>query len=193
MGKKQEERSRTTPATENEHRHTYPDHWERYEFAAQHVLGKKVLDVACGCGYGTAFLAVKAGRCATGLDIDHNSVEWNLKYYGSQADYISEIIAAVLAAHENQNEQFAAYNVEPAVYITVREKADIACDCLGLDPANVDYQFTGGDRGWKGDVPIVRLDIEKIKKIGWRPTRTSAQALREPMLAMLEDIRSGLE
>jgi UDP-glucose 4-epimerase len=107
--------------------------------------------------------------------------------------HVSDIIAAVLIAHENQNEQFAAYNVAPGDYITVREIADIACGCLGLDPANVDYQFTGGDRGWKGDVPIVRLSIEKIKKLGWRPTRTSAQALREAMLAMLEDIRSGLK
>ena len=107
--------------------------------------------------------------------------------------YVSDVIAAVLTAHERQDEHFAAYNVATGDYITVREIADIACDCLGLDPANVDYQFTGGDRGWKGDVPIVRLEIEKIKKIGWRPTRTSAQALREAILAMLEDIRSGLE
>jgi len=106
--------------------------------------------------------------------------------------HVSDIIAAVMNAHENQNEQFAAYNVATGDYITVREIADIACNCLGLDPANVDYQFTGGDRGWKGDIPIVRLSIEKIKNFGWRPTRTSAQALREAMLAMLEDIRRGL-
>lgn len=106
--------------------------------------------------------------------------------------HVSDIIAAVMNAHENQNEQFAAYNVATGDYTTVREIADIACDCLGLDPANVDYQFTGGDRGWKGDIPIVRLSIEKIKNLGWRPTRTSAQAVREAMLAMLEDLRSGL-
>ncbi len=107
--------------------------------------------------------------------------------------HVNDIIEAVLTAHENQKEKFAAYNVAPGDYITVREIADIACNCLGLDPATVDYQFTGGDRGWKGDVPIVRLNIEKIKKLGWRPTRTSAQALREAMLTMLEDLRGGLE
>ena len=107
--------------------------------------------------------------------------------------HISDILSAVMNAHENQQEQFAAYNVATGDYTTVREIADIACDCLGLNPANVDYQFTGGDRGWKGDIPICRLSIEKIKKLGWRPTRNSAQALREAILAMLEDIRSGLE
>jgi hypothetical protein len=116
-----------------------------------------------------------------------------LKYYGSQAGYVSDIIAAVLTAHECQDEYFTAYNVATGDYIMVREIADIAYDCLGLDTENVYYQFTGGDRGWKGDVPIVRLDIEKIKKMRWRPTLTSAQALREAMLAMLEYIRSGLE
>ena len=32
-------------------------HMERYEFAAQHLSGACVLDMACGCGYGTALLA----------------------------------------------------------------------------------------------------------------------------------------
>lgn len=86
MGKKEEERSRISPATENEPLHKYPDHWKRNDFAAQHMRCKKVRDLACGCGYETAFLAVKAGWRATGLDIDYVAMKWALKYYGSQAD-----------------------------------------------------------------------------------------------------------
>jgi hypothetical protein len=55
----------------------------------------------------------------------------------------------------------------------------------------VTYAFTGGDRGWRGDVPIVRLNIAKMRSLGWAPTRTSAQALREAMQSMLADLRAG--
>ena len=38
---------------------------------------------------------------------------------------------------------------------------------------------------------VVRLNIDKIRGLGWRPTRSSAEALREAMLAMLADLKSG--
>ena len=40
---------------------------------------------------------------------------------------------------------------------------------LGLDPADVRYEYTGGDRGWKGDVPVVRLNTDRIRALGWTP------------------------
>jgi UDP-glucose 4-epimerase len=52
----------------------------------------------------------------------------------------------------------------------------------------VKYEFTGGDRGWKGDVPIVRFDCSKIKALGWRARRTSAEAVTGAMKAMLEEL-----
>lgn len=39
------------------------DHFSRYEFAAGFVAGKRVVDIACGTGYGSALLAAaKADR-----------------------------------------------------------------------------------------------------------------------------------
>jgi UDP-glucose 4-epimerase len=50
----------------------------------------------------------------------------------------------------------------------------------------VTLEFTGGDRGWKGDVPVVRLNTARIRALGWRNQMTSAEALRASMRAMLE-------
>ena len=83
------------------------------------------------------------------------------------------------------------YNVATGDYITVAEIADLAVECVGLDPSDVRYEYTGGDRGWKGDVPVVRLSIERIRGLGWSPTRTSREALRESMTALVEDARAG--
>ena len=40
------------------------------------------------------------------------------------------------------------------------------------------FEYTGGDRGWKGDVPIVRLDTDRIRALGWRAPGSSREALR---------------
>ena len=107
--------------------------------------------------------------------------------------HVEDVVSAVLTAHEKVKAPFEAFNVATGDYITVREIADLASECVGLAPGSVRYEYTGGDRGWKGDVPVVRLSIEKIKRLGWRPTRTSAEALREAMLAMLADLKAGRE
>jgi UDP-glucose 4-epimerase len=112
---------------------------------------------------------------------------WQSKSYV----HVGDVVSAVLLAHERSTAPFEAFNVATGDYITVKEIADLACSCLGLQPAQVRFEFTGGDRGWKGDVPVVRLSIARIKALGWRPTRTSAEALREAMLAMLADLNAG--
>jgi UDP-glucose 4-epimerase len=55
----------------------------------------------------------------------------------------------------------------------------------------VRFDFTGGDRGWKGDVPIVRFDCSKIRALGWRNRRSSAEALSDAMEAMRKEIESS--
>jgi UDP-glucose 4-epimerase len=72
-------------------------------------------------------------------------------------------------------------------YITVSEIAQLALEVVGLSTDRVKLEFSGGDRGWKGDVPIVRLNTDRIRQLGWTCTRTSKEALRQSMLAMLQD------
>jgi hypothetical protein len=38
---------------------------------------------------------------------------------------------------------------------------------------------------------VVRLSIEKMGRLGWRPSRGSREGLREAMAAMLADLRAG--
>jgi UDP-glucose 4-epimerase len=105
--------------------------------------------------------------------------------------HVSDVVSAVLLVHERCTRPFEAFNVATGDYITVTEIANLACECLGLPAGLVKYEYTGGDRGWKGDVPVVRLSIDKIRALGWRPAHTSAEALREAMLAMLADLKAG--
>jgi UDP-glucose 4-epimerase len=104
--------------------------------------------------------------------------------------HVRDIVDAVLLAHGRSKERFAAFNVVTD-YITVTEIARLAAECVGLDPAGVEFEYTGGNRGWKGDVPIVRLNAERIRHLGWVCGSSSRAALRDSMLAMLEDLKRG--
>jgi UDP-glucose 4-epimerase len=105
--------------------------------------------------------------------------------------HVEDILAAVFLAAEKSTQRFDLFNVATDDYITVREIADIAVAASGLAPESVPYDFTGGDRGWKGDVPVVRFDVTKIKSLGWRAARTSAQAVRDAIVAMRAEIENG--
>lgn len=113
---------------------------------------------------------------------------------GSQSkSYIAvdDVVRAVLLASARVTAPYEAFNVATGDYITVKEIAALAVDCVGLDPRTVDVEFAGGDRGWRGDVPIVRLDTHKIRSLGWSQMRSSREALQWSMLAMLADPRQA--
>jgi UDP-glucose 4-epimerase len=105
--------------------------------------------------------------------------------------HVYDVVRAVLTAHVSSAKPFQVYNVATGDYITVTEIAELAVECLGLRPTEVEFQYTGGDRGWKGDVPVVRLNTDRIRSIGWRCERTSREALRQSILSMLPDLTAG--
>ncbi len=98
--------------------------------------------------------------------------------------YIDDVLDAIMATATGDQPCYDIYNVATGDYITVLEIAKLAAEVCGLDSAKVFYELTGGDRGWKGDVPIVRFNTDKIHKLGWRCKHTSASALQLSMRAM---------
>ncbi|HEY7373332.1 MAG TPA: NAD-dependent epimerase/dehydratase family protein [Polyangia bacterium] len=105
--------------------------------------------------------------------------------------HVDDVVRAVLTAHARTTAPFAAYNVATGDYITVREIAELVVACVGLAPGSVRFAFTGGDRGWKGDVPIVRLNTDRIRTLGWRCERPTREALRASIAAMIPDMQAG--
>jgi UDP-glucose 4-epimerase len=102
--------------------------------------------------------------------------------------HVEDVLAAVNTVAAATGPCYDVFNVATEDYITVREIADLAVQISGLEPGDVRYEFTGGDRGWKGDVPVVRFDCTKIKALGWHCDRNSAQAVGDAMAAMREEL-----
>jgi len=104
---------------------------------------------------------------------------------GSQSKsyiYVLDVVRAVLHVHDTVHQPFSAHNVATGDYITVKEIAEIAAEVVGCNPV---FEFAGGDRGWKGDVPIVRLNTDRIRATGWVCSLSSKAALAKSMQAML--------
>jgi UDP-glucose 4-epimerase len=110
--------------------------------------------------------------------------------------YVDDVIDAMLLVYENSKSESAAcfdvFNVATDDYITVTDIAYIASDIAGLSKDSVNYQYTGGNRGWKGDVPKVLFDVSKIKKLGWRASKTSFQAIEASITSMYQELENGI-
>jgi UDP-glucose 4-epimerase len=83
---------------------------------------------------------------------------------------------------------FDIFNVATQDYITVKEIDVLACSAVGVNSDNVDFQYSGGDRGWNGDVPKVLFNTEKIRSLGWLNKFTSEVAISKS----LEDMHAKL-
>lgn len=105
--------------------------------------------------------------------------------------HVDDVLDAIFTADVRCPDRYSVFNVATNDYITVNEIAELAVEVMGLPRDSVRLEHTGGDRGWKGDVPIVRFDCARIRALGWRCQRTSVQAMRDSMAAMREEIRGG--
>ena len=90
---------------------------------------------------------------------------------------------------DSQTIGYDVFNVGTNDSLTVRDVADIVVERMGL--ANVRYDFTGGARGWKADVPVYKLDSRKIRSHGWSSQRNSREAVTAAVDSMLQDLKAG--
>lgn len=75
------------------------DHMIRYAFVAPFVAGKRVLDISCGTGYGTQFMAQQGAAEVVGVDVDESAVNFASKFHAhphakfiqSDAHYVQQL------------------------------------------------------------------------------------------------------
>jgi UDP-glucose 4-epimerase len=99
--------------------------------------------------------------------------------------HVSECVDAIQHVVEGADEPLNTYNLGTRTTTSVTRIADIVSDELGVDP---EYSYTGGDRGWTGDVPKMRLSIEKLSALGWEPLVESDEAVRRSARELIDEI-----
>jgi len=89
--------------------------------------------------------------------------------------HVEDCVDAMLHVVESDACDETFYNIGTRDTVSVTRIAEVVSDVMNLSPA---FEYTGGERGWKGDVPRMRLDIERILSTGWEPTMDSEKSVR---------------
>ena len=90
--------------------------------------------------------------------------------------YVEDLVEAILFIMESQDKGVNIYNIGVDGKTSVRRIADMVCKSMGLN--DVEYRFTGGNIGWKGDVPSFQYNLEKIHEKGWKARHTSDESVQ---------------
>ncbi|QIB73774.1 NAD-dependent epimerase/dehydratase family protein [Halogeometricum borinquense] len=106
--------------------------------------------------------------------------------------HVEDCVRAISHVVENAEQSMNTYNLGTRTTTSVTTIADIVSDVMDLDP---EYEYTGGDRGWEGDVPRMRLSIEKLSALGWEPDASSDDAVRRATRELAAELRDeyGIE
>jgi UDP-glucose 4-epimerase len=89
--------------------------------------------------------------------------------------HVQDGVDAILLAINKSQEKSNIFNLGNKEWINVVDLANLVCATAGFDKVN--YTFSGGIRGWKGDTPFVHLDIKKITSLGWSPRHSVEETI----------------
>ena len=89
--------------------------------------------------------------------------------------YVKDLVEGILYITEHANEKYNVYMLGTDTRTKVKEIAAMVIEEMGL---RAKITYTGGDRGWKGDVPEFRYDLTKVNQLGWKAKYTSNDAVR---------------
>ena len=101
--------------------------------------------------------------------------------------YVTECVDGIMHGFEHADEEINVFNLGVDSVTEVTRIGELVVEEMGLE--NVTFTYTGGKRGWKGDVPHFQFDINKIKKLGWEANLSSDETVRK---AIQDLLRMGL-
>ena len=120
--------------------------------------------------------------------LDENPKELEILGDGKQTKSyleVHECIAAMLYATGKARGTVNIFNIGSEDWIDVKSIAEIVTEEMHLP--HTKFRFTGGERGWVGDVPRMQLSVEKIKGLRWKPQTGSRESVRIAVKDLLKE------
>lgn len=96
--------------------------------------------------------------------------------------YVKDLVEAMLFILENSNDKLNIFNVGVETRTKVKEIAEMVIKEMNLTPV---IEYSGGEKGWMGDVPVFNYDLKKINKLGWKAKNSSNEAVRKAIKYIL--------
>jgi len=119
--------------------------------------------------------------------LKRNPEELEVLGNGKQAKpylYVKDLVDAILFMMAHSNDQVNFYNLGVEGNTPVYRIAEMVIKSMGL---NATIRYTGGDRGWVGDVPLFRYNLDKIHTLGWTASLGSDEAVQKAIDYILKE------
>ena len=98
---------------------------------------------------------------------------------------VKDGVSGVINISELHDQNSSVFNLGHFQTMNVKDLADIVCDEMNLN--QVKYNYSGGERGWVGDSPLVHLDTQKANKYGWMPEISIEESIRSTVRYLLSE------
>lgn len=95
--------------------------------------------------------------------------------------HVQDCVNAIYVALKSATSSVNIFNLGLNEYCKVRDSITWITDELGLKP---NVTFGTENRGWIGDNPLIYLDIDKIRKLKWRPQYSIEESVRDTVSYM---------
>lgn len=99
--------------------------------------------------------------------------------------FIEDCIEGMMFVFNNAKQSINLYTLGVSSSTTVKFVAENIIREMGLNGVKLCY--TGGDRGWPGDVPQVRFDVTKINRLGWKAKLSSDEAVLKTIRILIKE------
>ena len=99
---------------------------------------------------------------------------------------VGDCVDAILHVVDNTDDRLNLYNLGSSDTCSVRNIAAIVIRETGCEGASIDY--TGGDRGWAGDIPKAMLAINRLEDLGFTVNYDSEEAVAHTTRVLIEEI-----
>lgn len=99
--------------------------------------------------------------------------------------HVNDVLDAMFLVLQKAKNHVNLYNVATDDWPDVRWIAQTVIREMGLQDTLI--QYTENDRGWKGDVPVIKLDTTKLKKLGWKCRLSSKEAIVSAIRSNLKE------
>ena len=111
---------------------------------------------------------------------------------GTQAKpyvHVEDCLDGMEYAQAHSNEILNYFNLAVPDRTTVEQIANWCMEALEIPVDSCEKRYTGGSRGWRGDVPFVNLDTAKMKNLGWGPSLHSNEAVKRAIAEIANQLR----
>lgn len=100
--------------------------------------------------------------------------------------FVTDCVEGILFGLDHAEGRLAIHNLAPPDTTSVARIAEL---CVAASPyKQAEIRYTGGDRGWPGDVPRSRMNPDKLKALGFQVKLTSDEAVRRAVEALAREV-----